>query len=233
MDKRKLGHYKGQLFPSQIAEGINAAIRNAKRLVEDAEIMLERNRYPSAVSLAILSIEESGKRSILRGLSLAKNDKELKEAWKDYRSHTKKNIAWIIIDMFKNGARKFDDFLPMFREDAEHPYILDQVKQISFYTDCLGNAHWSIPEEVIDENLAKMMVDLAKIFISHKKVTEKEIELWAKHIGTVSKKNMAWMKIALENFYSEMQECGLDPEGLNKMRDFNKGIIKIRKDTQD
>jgi len=230
MSQRRLNHYKGELSAAQIAEGMNAAARNAIRLAEDAELLMENKRYPSATSLAILSIEESGKVAILRGLSVARNDKELKEAWKDYRSHTKKNVAWILIDMIKAGARKLDDFIPMFKEDAEHPYILDNLKQIGFYTDCLCNAHWSFPEEVIDEDIAKMVVYLAKIFVSKKEITEKEIELWIKHLGPVWKKHIKWMQQALENWYHEMQECGFAPEGPNEIRNFIKTGIKITKD---
>jgi len=91
-----------------VAEGINAACQNAKRLADDAEILLKNKRYPSAASLAILSIEESGKVSILRGLSVAKNSDDLKESWQEYRSHTKKNAAWIIADLLESGARKLD-----------------------------------------------------------------------------------------------------------------------------
>jgi len=227
MAKRTLNQYKGQLSASLIAAGMNAAVRNAKRLSEDAALLLEKERYPSAASLAILSIEESGKLSILRELALARDEKELKEAWRSYRSHTKKNIAWILPDLVKAGARKLEDFRPIVEDDAEHPYILDHVKQISFYTDCLGDAHWSIPEEIVENCLAKMLVDIAKISASNKEVTEKEIELWIKHLGPVWKKNMAWMQHALENWYDEMQESGLAAEGPNAMREFIKGNIKI------
>jgi AbiV family abortive infection protein len=227
MAKKGLNQYKGQLSASQVAEGMNAASRNAKRLSEDAELLLEKERYPSAASLAILSIEESGKLSILRELTLARNEKELKEAWKGYRSHTKKNVTWVLPDLVKAGARKLEDFRPIFEEDAEHPYVLDYIKQIGFYTDCLGDAHWSIPEEIVDKGLAKMLVGLSKIFASNKEITEKEIELWIKHLGPVWKKNMAWMKHALENWYDEMQESGLAPDGINAMREFIKGNIMI------
>jgi AbiV family abortive infection protein len=40
---------------------MNAAARNAARLVSDAEILLGAKRYPSAAALAVLAIEESGK----------------------------------------------------------------------------------------------------------------------------------------------------------------------------
>jgi hypothetical protein len=58
--KQKLPQYKGVLASAQIADGMNAATRNSRRLFEDAQLMLEQERYPSAVGLAILSIEESG-----------------------------------------------------------------------------------------------------------------------------------------------------------------------------
>jgi len=225
MATKKLDQYKGVLSASKIVEGINVAQQNAVRLVEDAELLLENNRYPSAASLAILSIEESGKVSILRGLSVARDGKDLKESWRDYRSHTKKNVQWIIGDLVKSGARKLEDFRPIFEKDAEHPLVLDQIKQIGFYTDCLGKKHWSSPENVIDENLAKMLVGIAKIFASNKVVTEKEIKLWVKHIGPVWKKNMSWMQQSLENWYREMQESGLAPEGENAMKEFIQGNI--------
>ncbi len=88
-----LAQWKNTLKPAQIAEGMNAANNNARRLIEDAEILFNLNRFPSALSLSILSIEESGKVSILRELALAKNGDQVKEAWKAYRSHTKKMLC--------------------------------------------------------------------------------------------------------------------------------------------
>jgi AbiV family abortive infection protein len=225
MLKKKLNQYKGKLSSSQIADGMNAAIRNAKRLANDAELLLKEKRYSSATSLAILSIEESGKLSILRRLSVSKNDKEIKDCWKDYRSNIKKNVAWILPHLLKSGARKLEDFRPIFNK-SDHPYILDQVKQISFYSDCLSDdVNWSVPEKVIDEEIAKNFVKLAKVFLAKKEVTDIEIELWIKHLGPVWKKNMKWMEKALVNWYREMQECGLYPEDTNKMEDFIKGNI--------
>ncbi len=138
---RKLNQYKGRLSPKQIAEGINAVRRNAARLLEDAQIFLESNRFPSAAALAILSIEESGKLFILRKLALAKTDYEVAKIWREYRSHIKKNILWLLPQLVMEGARRLDDFRPIFELEDEHPYIFDQVKQISCYTDCLGKAH--------------------------------------------------------------------------------------------
>jgi len=140
--KKKLNSFKDKLTLQQIVAGMNAANRNAKRLLDDSKKLCEIGSYSTSTALAILSIEESGKISILRELSVARNDKDIAEIWKSYRSHTSKNLNWMLTDLVAKGARKLDDLRPLFNKNSEHPYVLDQVKQIAFYTDCLGNAHW-------------------------------------------------------------------------------------------
>jgi AbiV family abortive infection protein len=218
--KKKLDAYQGKLTPAQIAKGMNAAVTNARRLAEDAAALFDARRFPTAASLAILSIEEAGKISILRSLALARTNDELLDVWKEYRSHTRKNVAWLLPQLVAAGARKLDDFRPLFEKDSDHPYILDQVKQIGFYTDCLGKAHWSSPEAVIDETLARMLVKVAKILTQKNEHTEKEIELWVEHIGPVWKKHPALMKQALVTWYAAMQRRGLVPDSTNQMEQF-------------
>jgi AbiV family abortive infection protein len=138
VSRTKLNQYQGRLTPPQIAEGIIAATRNARRLADDAVLLLNNCRFASAASLAILYIEESGKTSILRQLSVAKSGLELSKCWRDYRSHIRKNALGSLFDLFARGARKLDEFRDLFSGNAEHPYLLDQLKQIGFYTDCLG-----------------------------------------------------------------------------------------------
>ena len=218
---KKLPSYKGKLSISQIAEGMTAASKNAARLAQDAKLLLEAGRHPTACSLAALSIEESGKVSILRAMSLARDDSELKEEWKRYRSHTNKNVQWIFRQLVAEGARRLDDLRPLFDKDAEHPYILDQIKQLGFYTDCLGNkGHWSIPDEVIDGELANQLVTSAGLLSSASPTSEREIELWVEHVGPVWKKDMNRMKRALVNWYEAMQQEGLKPGGENGMENF-------------
>jgi AbiV family abortive infection protein len=222
MIKKKLDSYKGRLSANQIAAGINAALQNAKRLSEDAQLLFRAGRFPSAASLAILSIEESGKVSILRSLSLAKTSDDLNDAWRDYRSHTKKNATWLLPQLAGQGARKLDDFKALFDEASDHPYVLDQLKQIAFYTDCLGKTHWSIPQDVVDKSIAKMLIQVASIFATDKQITKTEIELWIKHIGPVWKRAPSWMNQALCNWYREMQDVGLAAPGKNEMEKFIK-----------
>jgi AbiV family abortive infection protein len=218
MNSKKLDQYKGKLTPSQIAEGMNSAIRNAKRLLDDAELLCKADRFASSASLAILAIEEAGKTSILRALAVARDDKEIARWWRDYRSHTKKNVLWMFMGLVRKGARRLDDFRPLFDENSDHSYILDQIKQIGFYTDCLGHAHWSIPEEVIDGKLARSLIETARFLCLTEEATTEEIELWIKHLGSVWLSDLPKMKKALADWYSEMH--GLTPNAPNRMKEF-------------
>lgn len=221
--KKRLDSYKGRLDSKQITDGINTARQNALRLVEDAQALFNTDRYPTAASLAVLSIEESGKEPILRRISMATSDDELLSLWKEYRSHTSKNVMWLLPQLVREGARQLDDFRDLFKPDAEHPYLLDQVKQISFYTDCLGKAHWSDPSAVIDKELAASLIEIARIFVKNRDMEVKEIELWIKHMGKVSEGSLIGYKEALMRWYAEMIELGLTPKE-SKFEDFVKWL---------
>jgi len=218
--KKKLDSYKGKLALQQIVSGINAAGKNAKRLLADAQTLFDGGSYPTSTALAILSIEESGKISILRELSLAKDEEEISEIWKRYRNHSSKNAHWILSDLVAMGACRLDDLRPIFKEDSDHPYILDQVKQISFYTDCLGKAHWSEPDGIIDKELAKSILAIASIHSRHSDTSIHELELWVKHLGPVWKSTDSTMREALIHWYADMQRHGLKPQGKNDMEHF-------------
>ncbi len=220
MAKKKLIQYRERLSPSQIADGMNAAIDNAKRLLCDAKLLFENDRYSTATSIAALSVEESGKVSVLREIALARNQEEVHSAWRQYRSHTCKNRGWIVRDLFVSGARKLSDFRPITDKDADHPYVLDNVKQLGFYTDCLGKAHWSRPNDVIDRKLAQAIISVAEVELPRKKVTEREITLWIKHLQPVWRSNMEVMETALIAWHREMCAEGLISDDPDSMESF-------------
>jgi AbiV family abortive infection protein len=209
MTKKGLNQFRGRLSPDQVAQGMNVAERNACRLLADAQLLLGAGRFPSAASIAVLSLEESGKVSILRELALARSDDEAKDAWSSYRSHTKKNVTWLLPELIANGARELEDLRPLMDPTAEHPHVLDQLKQLGFYTDCLGQVHWSEPSSVIDEELARTLVRTAGLLARQASHTPREIALWVEHIGPVWKGEMPWMKTALSNWYQAMRAEGL------------------------
>ena len=215
--KNSLNKYTGFLTPSQTAEGMNAAAANAKRLADDAKILCDARRFPSAASLAILALEELGKISILRQSLLANSQNDLIECWRRYRKHTEKNYLALVPGLLRLGARKLDDFKGIFTNESQsNRATYDTVKQLGFYTDCCGAAHWSIPSEVIDERLAVLLVALATALTTNKEsVTVDELLLWKMHMqsGIGAENLLKWC--------SAMIEAGLKPpEYLEEMRRF-------------
>ena len=84
-----------------------------------------------------------------------------------------------------HGRVKIAGFGHLFDPNTEHPQLLDQLKQISLYTDCLNNGHWSVPDEVVDMSLSKMLVEVAEVLCQSYEVTAEEIELWTLHLQLV------------------------------------------------
>lgn len=196
------------------------ALRNAARLAEDAQALFARDRIPSAAALAILSIEESDKVSILRQMAIAEDEKECQQLWKAYRSHTKKNTLWLFGELVQKGARSLDELRPLVDPSSDHPDILDQIKQLCIYTDCFTKAKWSSPDEVEVLGLAPYLVKMAKILGTPKVVTPEEVQLWQKHLLPVKHARMATQKRAVMDWYHEMKLLGLSEESPEDVEKF-------------
>ncbi|HOB03337.1 AbiV family abortive infection protein [Casimicrobium huifangae] len=216
----RLPQYRSKLVPAQIAEGMTRALKNAERLAEDAESLLKAGRAPSAVALAILSIEESGKVTILRQMATASEEKEWADLWKAYRSHTKKNTLWIFGELVQRGAKTLDELRPVADPDSDHPDVLDQLKQISIYTDCFTDAKWSSPTEVDLEAMAPYLVKMAQVFGKPKTVAAEEIQLWQKHLLPVKGATMDVQKVAVAAWFQEMKLLGLSEASAKEVEGF-------------
>ena len=185
--KGLLEPYVGVLTIAEIVEGMNAAEQNAVRLLRDAELLLSAERYPSATAVAILSIEESGKVTVLRDLSTAPDADEVKRVWRDFRSHTKKNRTWIFPELILKGVGTNSLYAKLFDPDSDHPALLDALKQVAIYTDCLAKRHWAKPWEAATQSLASTMVENARVFARDKQYSVEHIELWVQYIGPARK----------------------------------------------
>lgn len=175
--------YAGPLTVNQIAEGIAAAQANALRLIEDARVLLEAGRFPTVAALAVLAIEERGKVIILKRMVLLHEPAHLKAAWKEYRSHRAKSAGMILPELILDGARTMAAMAPAVDADTERTGLLNAVKQVSLYTDCLGDRHWTVPEDVADEELARSMLRAAEGMWGARPVLLRELELWADLVG--------------------------------------------------
>lgn len=181
--KQRLTPYEGSLSAEEIAAGMNAAARNARRLYEDAKVLVEASRFASGCALAILAIEEAGKLKILRRIATASNEKELKKRWRDYRNHRAKNAMWLMAKFMDGGAHTLHDFRPLFDPTSDHPEALDRIKQLALYTDCFAKGKWTEPDTFMEEKFCRKVLGSARRLLPKAEVTAREIELWIEHIG--------------------------------------------------
>jgi len=210
MSFQRLEAYAGRLTPVEAAAGIQAAVGNARCLLADAQLLCDAERWARAASLAILAIEEAGKIPLLREL-LVLPDSQLKGAWRRYRSHTEKNVMGGFFDHVTSSPN-LEDFRSLFEKANDNPKVLDAVKQLGFYSDCLGSCHWSVPAQVVDEQLAKSLLLTARTLIPAGKSamqTAPELELWVKHLQPAWGKEMSAMKRALIDCYQEASDRGV------------------------
>jgi AbiV family abortive infection protein len=211
--RHRLDQYKSGLTAAEIAEGMNSVRANARALYEDAVLLHRERRFPRAFALAVLAIEEAGKVSILRGLAMDAGPEDVRHSWKRFRSHREKNTMWAIGDFAAAGARRLGDFDGMYDPESDHTYLIDQLKQLALYVDCLGKRHWSVPADVVDEALVESLLQTADMLTRDKTYTAGEIELWTKHMRPVRYAPLALQKAALLNWHADMVENGLaEPE---------------------
>ncbi|TPP06642.1 AbiV family abortive infection protein [Rhizobium glycinendophyticum] len=217
-----LTQYKGPLTPAQASEGISLARANAARLIADAQLLVENNRYASATALAILAIEELGKVQAIKIIVRQSDAKKLKEAWRDYRNHRAKNVQWILPKLAAEGARTFTEVRSAADPGGDHTAMLDNVKQLSFYTDSYGSAgRWSEPSEAIDPKLAISILATAQILNRQTQTTERELELWTTVVGPHYGKPT--MIEALLDFQKQVFNEGLSATSAEEMESFITG----------
>lgn len=187
--------------------------------------MYEAQRFASATALAILSIEEAGKSTILRQLALAESETECKQLWRAYRSHMHKNTAWILGQLVAQGKQRLEDFLPAFDPASDHPDILENLKQLCLYTDHYTTGKWSSPAEVDLGFISEYLLKVASVLSNNPETTEIEIELWIKHMLPVKHSTADVSKNALRAWYDDMRQLGLTnilPEYIDSVLEHNR-----------
>jgi len=220
--KRKkilLTQYAGRLTPDELAQGANLALDNARRLIIDARILYEAGRLATSAALAILAIEELGKRPLLDYMAYASDD-ELGEQWRRYRSHSAKNVRWMLPAAVDKGFAKFEELLAVLNPESPHATIADELKQLYIYTDCCEDRSWSVPEAVITPEMAEFLLDAAERLANNKPMTGEGIALRAKHFSGLPKGDFAAWKAAMIAYGREANQLGISAiseEGLEKL----------------
>jgi AbiV family abortive infection protein len=226
--------YRGRLSLARILDGMNAAGRNARRLLADAAMLHTAGRYPSAVALSVLCIEEAGKQHVLQRLTVAIRDEEIEECWREYRSHKSKNTMWIITNLVQSGAKTVEQLGRLFDPASGHQLALDRIKQMSFYTDCVAGGEWIEPSVIADETLSAQVLGIAQGLVPTKDDSLEALELWVKHIVPVNqadvdeRRRVDLMKAAVHAWHVEALERGYITAPIDLTEQFVLGIPPSR-----
>lgn len=221
-DPGRLQQFRGALTLPQAVEGIALARANARRLIADAELLLSGERFPSAIALAILAIEELGKVQIIKTMIIKSDEKSLKKSWSEYRNHRAKNTHWILPTLAAQGARTLEQLRGITEPDRKHTAMLDTIKQLAFYTDCFNDIpRWSEPSDAIDPKFAESILCIAKMLNNDQTTTLRELELWVDLFAPFYDK--PGMIEALLRFQQAMFDEGLSDNPPEALEAFIKG----------
>ncbi len=185
----------------QISEGIYFCIENATNIFGDACILIKANRFPRALSLLLLAIQEAGKVKILENMSMlpTKNQKLWKKEWKKFRKHDTK-------DSLGHNIKIFSEFNDSPGEYFWHKLLYktnnfvperEKVRQLGLYIDYIASdKKWWSPNE-INKKMVKM-VESEVINILSRLQMEKEI-------GFFSAKALKVYREEFNNFQPEIE----------------------------
>jgi AbiV family abortive infection protein len=148
--------YRGYIPAEQIVRGMEVIDRNSREILDDAKLLLENGRYARALSLSVIALEESAKKSELLALyAVQANGKLRKRFWQEYRSHTSKSSFLVRREAIR-GAFEGQSI----EQKAERiGKIMDLYKQLGFYADSYetdeGDKSWFTPSKSVTPDMAK------------------------------------------------------------------------------
>lgn len=190
-----------------------AAARNARRLLEDAELLLKRGRSPSAYSLAVLAFEEAGKAWMCVIAMMVPDDVRPEWPYGDLiaRHVDKLMAAHVMAHMFAS-ASSGQDVIASLAEVGESLEELarehNQAKQRGLYADLLDGSVWDPASITKDE--ATRMLGIVRGLLDHGgHLADPEFIAWlaSKTQDVLQVKDMVWGR-----FFTGLQQGG--PDGM-------------------
>jgi AbiV family abortive infection protein len=120
----------------EIVSGIRKTFANAEALVEDAKALQAAGRYPRAIALAILAMEELGKLERFSALLMYAREGRLRDWWRKFRRHDVKAQMFLINSLIQipMGDEARADTIRAFVQ-VHIGSFLHEAKMLVLYTD--------------------------------------------------------------------------------------------------
>lgn len=152
-------------------------LANARELLEDALVLHHYESYARAAALAVVAIEELGKRNTLwRAVNFGDNDEEWKLFWKRFRDHkTKSSLGNELIDRDSIEAAIWDDL------HTKGAFI--GIREAALYVDLRQDKPHQ-PSQAVSERLSIGLLGIAqKNLRQHESMDTRAAIEFAKHTG--------------------------------------------------
>ena len=144
--------------PEQLLIGAEAVLKNAHRLIKDANILLKSGSAPTAHSLAILALEEASKAyswAETAGRSRGDTQVEVPSSALHSEKLERARSVWVLAEDHFDGTGKmtFDEIFAKAKDLAKNDNV---AKQRGFYAD-LEDGAVKGPSEISEEEAAEMI----------------------------------------------------------------------------
>lgn len=165
----------GPLPPASASTGVAAALRQARELLSDAQLLLENGRSATALAIAILALEEFGKALLIVEIAEELDPAKRAALWKQLRQHKAKTPGiGQVRDFERSHASKGGEFsaevvLDAVRDaiDNEAPVSrwLEVIKQGCLYVESGSHGEWSGPYDWAQPEQASRLVLWIRRFV--------------------------------------------------------------------
>ena len=149
---------------TQIEEGCTKVLENARELIDDAELLLEKERFARAYFLAHLACEEMAKVPMLVGAAvdvLSGRELDWVKLHRRLRCHNEKIMGILVIDYFNDMGRGEDPDAKELKEYLGRLRDYKKVKEYSLYAGLIDGV-FRKPSELIVPELATALVKVAR-----------------------------------------------------------------------
>jgi AbiV family abortive infection protein len=190
-----------------------AAARNARRLLDDAELLLKRGSSPSSYSLAVLAFEEAGKAWMCVTAMMVADDVRPEWPYADLiTKHVDKLMAAHVMAHMLASASIGEDVIASLADIGENLEELarehNQAKQRGLYADLVDGTIWE-PASVTKDEARRMVITVRSLLDHGVALADPEFIAWlaSQTPEALEAKDLVWGR-----FFAGLQQGG--PEGM-------------------
>jgi AbiV family abortive infection protein len=166
--------FTGALSAADAIEGARLVRANARRLLDDAKLLLRADRHASAAMMAVMALDELSRFFHPLTIGGLRTPKQLAEAWRQFRG-ARRDFPWSALQ------RRPDDPSDSSIADAQLDGMLSFIRDLGARADCVPPGAWVDPASMISAELAASIIGTAELYCGLP-VAPRAMEAWLRTI---------------------------------------------------